>query len=450
MKVKLNVRGKLFLSSSIVLFILAIVLRSPPLILLASLTLSYVIAYPILVRRVPNPKIEMKAKLRHGILFRGEVDILKIEVENKSRSDIPLLVTEVDLPRSIFIVNKPTEYVYTLKDGETKVFNIPLFATARGSYIIGPVTTNIADPFRLFEETLEKINKIPLKIYPKRLGTRVNKLKSREVFSKLIGLFSTTHRGIGTDFHGLRDYIRGDPSKIVAWAATARKNKLISKEFEEEKRLQVIIALASGTTVRGTKFDYMLGVVMDLYEGIVQQNQPAGLVIFDESINVSFHPSPLERRKMKIWATIYGLVPKDIYADYSVLDKWIDRQGITNHLVILVGDLEYEFRRIEDTIRNITLRGNKVIFFDVWGYPFSYENELIDASLDMASENYGVVLSNVIGRGIEQNNIFRGFEMKKQFYRYGAIYAYLKGPNDNIVNSLDRALFSFFGKKWRK
>jgi uncharacterized protein (DUF58 family) len=375
--------------------------------------------------------------------------VIKIEITNQSATSIPIVVLKILMPTSIYIVNKPDSYIFSLDPYAKHRLTIPILPVSRGSHIIGPLTLNIGDPLLLFEENIATINEIPIRVYPKRLGRRVSKSKSREIFSKLIGLFATTQRGLGTDFHGLRDYIRGDPVKIINWHATARAIKLISKEFEEEKRLEVIIAVASGTTTRGSKFDFMLGVAMDLYDGIIQENHPCGLVIFDNEILTEFPPSPSQRRKMHIWSNIYGLLPRDVYADYSVITKWVEKKSITGHLFIIIGDLEYDFHHTIDNIRQIRLRENSCIFIDVWGYPFSYQEELMDTAADFASENYGVILAKIIGRGIEQENIFKGTLMKSELARFNAIYGYLESSSDNVINSLERALISYFGKKWR-
>ncbi|MHA2249887.1 MAG: DUF58 domain-containing protein [Candidatus Kariarchaeaceae archaeon] len=449
MQAKLNTRGIIFTSTDIVMIALSVFLRSPPLILISTIGMAYLIAYPLYVRNHSPPEVEIDAILRHGVLFRGEVDVIKIEITNKTGSPIPLLVLNIEVPMSLYFVDRPSRYILSMDPNSTQVLTIPILPTARGAYVIGPFTLSISDPLLLYEEKIAEIEELSLRIFPKRLGHSVSKAKTREIFNRLIGLFSTRQKGIGTDFHGLRDYIRGDPVKIIHWASSAKSSKLISKEFEEEKRLEVIIALSAGTTTRGNKFDFMLGVAMDIYDGIAQENLPVGLVIFDDDIITEYEPSPSHRRKMQIWAKIYGLLPRDIYADYSVLSRWIDKKSITGHLIIILGDLEYEFNQTVECVRQIRLRQNNCIFIDVWGYPFSYQEELTDAAADLASDNYGVILANVVGRGIEQDNIFKGVEMKTELNRHRAIYAYLHSPSDNVINSLERALFSFFGKKWK-
>ncbi|MCE7734888.1 MAG: DUF58 domain-containing protein [Candidatus Heimdallarchaeota archaeon] len=449
MKVKLNNRGNIFFSLILVLIIASILLRSPPLILLATFSVGYIIAYPLSVRNVETPKIALEASFRHGILFRGEVEILRIEIENLTNSLLPLVKLQFDLPLAVYLVDRPSEYVFSIDAKQSQVITVPLLPTARGSYFIGPIKLLLGDPFFLFETTVAEIDQIPFRIYPKRIGSKVSKTKSREVFSNLIGLFATRTKGIGTEFHGLREYIRGDPVKIIDWGATARANKLISREFENEKKLEVIIAIAAGTTTRGSKFDYMLGVAMDIFDGITAENHPVGITIFDNDIIREFRPTPSHRQKMQIWSQIYDLIPQDVYANYDVLTEWVEKNGITSHLFIIIGDLEYESTSTIDCVRKIRLRNNNVMFLDVFGYPFSYQNELNDAAADLASDNYGIVLSKVIGAGIENENVFKGNTMKRELARHRALYGYLDGPLDNVINSLERCLFSYFGKNWR-
>ncbi len=449
MKVKLNSRGQIILALIIVIASLSVVLRSPTLILFSTFGIAYILSYPIMVRNHETPSLSLNIKFRHGILYRGEVDILRIEVINKTGNEIPLVKIKIEIPATMYFVDRPDTYIFSIDGNSMIPITIPVLPTSRGSHTLGPITLNIGDPFLLYEQEIFRIEEMNMRVYPKRLGYRVAKSESRRVFTKMIGLFATRWKGFGNDFHTLRDYIRGDPSKIVDWAATAKNNKLISREYEEEKRLEVIIGLAAGTTTRGAKFDFMMGLTLDIFEGIVNSNHPCSIVIFEEDIVKEFKPATSNRKKMHIWAQIYDMVPKDVFVDYKIFSKWISKKGKTGDLVIIIGDLENDISMIEETIREIRGRQNHVIFIDIWGYSFSYEKEVTDAAIDYTADNFGVLLGNVIGRGVHQDNIFRGIEMKKKLSKYSAAFGYLKGPEDNIVRALDRALFSFFGKKWQ-
>src|SRR5262249_30058339 len=48
------------------------------------------------------------------------------------------------------------------------------------------------------------------------------------------GLHRHLRPGSGSELLDLRDYLPGDPPKTIAWKVSARRDRLISKEFESE------------------------------------------------------------------------------------------------------------------------------------------------------------------------------------------------------------------------
>jgi uncharacterized protein (DUF58 family) len=57
-------------------------------------------------------------------------------------------------------------------------------------------------------------------------------------------------RGIGREFESLRDYQRGDELRNISWTATARRAKLITRQFTTERSQQVWIVLDAGRLSR--------------------------------------------------------------------------------------------------------------------------------------------------------------------------------------------------------
>ena len=54
--------------------------------------------------------------------------------------------------------------------------------------------------------------------------------------------------GSGAEVLQLREYRRGDPLRAVDWKATARRGRLISRDFSEDQHLEVIVAIDAGRT----------------------------------------------------------------------------------------------------------------------------------------------------------------------------------------------------------
>jgi uncharacterized protein (DUF58 family) len=59
-------------------------------------------------------------------------------------------------------------------------------------------------------------------------------------------------RGIGREFESLRDYQRGDELRNISWTATARRAKLITRQFTTERSQQVWVVLDAGRLSRTT------------------------------------------------------------------------------------------------------------------------------------------------------------------------------------------------------
>ena len=57
-------------------------------------------------------------------------------------------------------------------------------------------------------------------------------------------------RGLGREFETLRDYQRGDELRNISWTATARRDKLIARQFTTERSQQVWIVLDAGRLAR--------------------------------------------------------------------------------------------------------------------------------------------------------------------------------------------------------
>ena len=57
-------------------------------------------------------------------------------------------------------------------------------------------------------------------------------------------------RGVGRDFESLRDYQQGDELRNVSWTATARRGKLVTRQFTVERSQQVWMVLDAGRLSR--------------------------------------------------------------------------------------------------------------------------------------------------------------------------------------------------------
>jgi uncharacterized protein (DUF58 family) len=72
-------------------------------------------------------------------------------------------------------------------------------------------------------------------------------------------------RGVGREFESLRDYQPGDELRKISWTATARRGKLVTRQFTVERSQQVWMMLDAGRLSR-TAFELRRGGVESLAE----------------------------------------------------------------------------------------------------------------------------------------------------------------------------------------
>lgn len=100
-----------------------------------------------------------------------------------------------------------------------------------------------------------------------------------------MGIRKKPRRGMGKSFHQLREYRDGDLLQQIDWKATARRNELISREYQEERDQQVVFLLDCGQRMRSvdgatSHFDHCLNAVLLLSYVALRQGDSVALMTF--------------------------------------------------------------------------------------------------------------------------------------------------------------------------
>jgi uncharacterized protein (DUF58 family) len=110
------------------------------------------------------------------------------------------------------------------------------------------------------------------------------------------GIHRFRRPGSGSELFDLRDYLPGDPPKTIAWKVSARRDRLITKEFESEVPVRctlfvdtsssVRVQAPSGLSSRQNRYEKALDRLVDIAAGVLQANAGihdlTGLCMFDE------------------------------------------------------------------------------------------------------------------------------------------------------------------------
>lgn len=85
-----------------------------------------------------------------------------------------------------------------------------------------------------------------VRVYPNFAPLARFALISMERATRITGAHLQRRRGEGTEFHQLREFRIGDSLRQVDWNATARMNRPISREYQDERNQQLVLLLDTG------------------------------------------------------------------------------------------------------------------------------------------------------------------------------------------------------------
>ncbi len=119
------------------------------------------------------------------------------------------------------------------------------------------------------------------------------------------GIHRWRRSGTGSELLDLRDYRPGDSPKLIAWKVSARKDKLITKEFESEVPIRCTLVVDASTTVRlGSPGQTALVQIVEIASAVTQaalaRRDLVGLLTFDETEAEYVLPARSRRQLLEI------------------------------------------------------------------------------------------------------------------------------------------------------
>ena len=129
--------------------------------------------------------------------------------------------------------------------------NINCTPNTRGDILLGKVFLRYQGALKLVERWAAADLEQSIRVYPPMErspeDTALYLLRIRQVALQKRRL---RLRGLGREFESLREYQLGDELRNIAWPATARRGKIITREFTTERSQQVWIVLDAGRLSR--------------------------------------------------------------------------------------------------------------------------------------------------------------------------------------------------------
>jgi uncharacterized protein (DUF58 family) len=182
-----------------------------------------------------------------------EVELQAPEYWPLARSQPVQFKFRQQLRRQLFVqavLSAPEEFAATprietlqLSAGAANVVTVIAAPRRLGRYLWPQPTIRVGGALRLAWWSRKVVAHCPVTVVPEA----VDEIE-RSQGAHGAGAKPVLSGGSGAEVLQLREYRRGDPLRAVDWKATARRGRLISRDFSEDQHLEVIVAIDAGRT----------------------------------------------------------------------------------------------------------------------------------------------------------------------------------------------------------
>ena len=224
--------------------------------------------------------------------------------------------------------------------------SIPVTLTGRirGTFPLGPVALTILGPWKLVRRTLVYSPNDTISVIPSLVGAGRYRLLAAQHRLRTTGQRVIRRRGTGTSFANLRDYVPGDDPRRIDWKATARRHRLISREFTVEQGQTIMIVIDCGrmmTQFAGDRprFEYTLASALTLADVALSAGDRVGLMVFDILVRRYIAPTRAPGTLGAIRDALTGVTATMTEPDYAAAFRTLTERNRRRSLIVLFTDV---------------------------------------------------------------------------------------------------------------
>lgn len=180
------------------------------------------------------------------------------------------------------------------------------------------------------EDVIKKIKHI--EIYTRRL------LKS-----SLVGNYTVAQKGFGLEFDQIREYQPGDDVRFIDWKSTARSNRVLVKQYYQERSRVIWLAVDVSKSVQfssssSTKHDSIAQIASVLSIVADSGKDMVGLILFSDNIEYCLPPQRGRVHLHEIMKQVFAFEPQEGKTNIEKVFKYLMQRRSNEAIVFLISD----------------------------------------------------------------------------------------------------------------
>lgn len=293
------------------------------------------------LRRLPAPRVVRQLP---GKLSLGRWSEVQLDVHHPYSRPTWLELFD-HVPADMAFEHLPQRIA--LRPGEVSQYRYRLRPLRRGHFRFPCCEIHLPSPLRLWlgKRRLELPGET--RVYPDFARLYGAQLTAVEHWLGQLGVRQRQRRGLGLEFHQLREFREGDTLRQIDWKATARKRVPIAREYQDERDQQVLFLIDCGRHMRSqdgelSHFDHALNACLLLSYVALRQGDAVGLATFASDQPRFVPPNKGQAQLSVLLNGVYDLQCTQRPADFSAAADLVLARQLRRALVVVLSNLRDE------------------------------------------------------------------------------------------------------------
>ena len=181
-------------------------------------------------------------------------------------------------------------------------------------------------------------------VYPPLVSVRL-RASVADARRRDAGMKPIRRLGEGRLFESLREWVPGDDLRHIDWKATARRAKVITRQYEAERRQQVLLVLDTGRLMTAdvaagvARLDFAVQAALELAYAAAQHDDNVGIMTFADGVQHFVAPERGRAGVRRVLDVLAEVQSKLVEPDYPGAFRYLAARNRKRALTVLFTDV---------------------------------------------------------------------------------------------------------------
>ena len=225
-------------------------------------------------------------------------------------------------------------------------FEYSLTPVKRGEYFFGNLNVYTSTFLGLVKKRYTFNRDQMVKVYPSFIQMKKLDFLAMDNKITLQGFKKIRRLGHTMEFEQIKEYVHGDDVRNINWNATAKQNRIMVNQFQDERAQPVYSVIDCGRIMKMpfeglSLLDYSVNSSLAFSNIALKKKDKVGLLAFSNKMHTLLKASSRLRQLSDIMENLYGINTGFLDSDYSMLYSRIKKHISHRSMIMLYTNFEH-------------------------------------------------------------------------------------------------------------